>query len=250
MSALIIIILCCPIWVFVDFISYASTGKTLSPVPIFSIIEILSIGIMPFIFLSEFDYNLTNDCCSDSAVFSPEHRLTIYAIIVLSGVAYFVCVIKRTILPPIAEVILNILLIIGLLLNCFLLFHLDIFLGIIGNIPIIMLLLIRLSKNQELFIKKLDNYEFNKNSFLNQQSIKILTLNPIIKYPVLLLLCAPVLIILTLILLLFGQRPDSAIRAFTETYKLVIHNLTICAKMCNAGNIFFVLWVPTDIGIL
>ncbi|HTI92628.1 MAG TPA: DUF6688 family protein, partial [Puia sp.] len=39
------------------------------------------------------------------------------------------------------------------------------------------------------------------------------------KLPVLLLLCAPVLLILIGVLLLFGQQPDSFVRAFTDTYK-------------------------------
>ncbi|WP_431217906.1 DUF6688 domain-containing protein [Puia sp. P3] len=48
---------------------------------------------------------------------------------------------------------------------------------------------------------------------------KILLLQAFKKIPLLLLLCLPVLVVLAGVLLLFGQQPDSMIRAFTDTYK-------------------------------
>lgn len=49
--------------------------------------------------------------------------------------------------------------------------------------------------------------------------MKLLKMNQAIKYPILLVLLAPLLILLSLFLTLFGQKPDSLIRAFTDTYK-------------------------------
>jgi hypothetical protein len=40
------------------------------------------------------------------------------------------------------------------------------------------------------------------------------------KFPLLLLLCIPVVCLLSSLLLLFGQKPDSLVRAFTDTYSV------------------------------
>lgn len=47
---------------------------------------------------------------------------------------------------------------------------------------------------------------------------KLLLLNPFIKNPIFILLYLPLLFVVTGILLIFGQKPDSLIRAFTDTY--------------------------------
>ncbi len=49
-------------------------------------------------------------------------------------------------------------------------------------------------------------------------------------YPVLIIICLPVILVVTAILLLFGQQPDSSIRAFTETYK---HGFSQWDYMCD-----------------
>jgi len=62
---------------------------------------------------------------------------------------------------------------------------------------------------------------------------KILHLDAWMKFPILLVLCLPVLLVVTAILLLFGQKPDSIVRAFTETYK---HGLSQWDYKCDNVN--------------
>jgi hypothetical protein len=61
--------------------------------------------------------------------------------------------------------------------------------------------------------------DFTRNNRFGQTAWKILNLKPIVKFPVILVLCLPILVLITAILLLAGQKPDSIVRAFTETYK-------------------------------
>ena len=55
-------------------------------------------------------------------------------------------------------------------------------------------------------------------------------LNPLIKFPVLAILLIPIVLLLSLFLMLFGQKPDSLIRAFTDTYK---HGFSQLDYMCE-----------------
>jgi len=116
-------------------------------------------------------------------------------------------------------VIVNCLLLIGLPLN--------IAVGIqgkwwaywfFGHLPITMLYMITLMENHR---KALENIEEHSedDSRLIALCREIVYLPAFKKIPLLLILCLPVLAVLVAILLLFGQKPDSLIRAFTDTYK-------------------------------
>ena len=58
------------------------------------------------------------------------------------------------------------------------------------------------------------------------------------KIPILLLLTLPILIFLMLFLLLFGQKPDSFIRAFTDTYFRSFSQLSHDCDNVDCGNHF------------
>ena len=185
----------------------------------FKIIEALYIVILPTLFL--LITNGPNDCCTESAFFSPEHRLSIYVIIGLCVLSYLYSSWRNTLAPPLIELIINCFLLIAILLNIVMIIQHNDEVGFIlaVHIPIILLYITAIIKNQRMFLA--DNG-------LSGQSLKpgfkkvvwkTLHLNIWIKLPVLTILCLPLLVLLSACLLLFGQKPDSAIRAFTDTYK-------------------------------
>lgn len=58
------------------------------------------------------------------------------------------------------------------------------------------------------------------------------------KFPILVVLCLPLLTVVVGLLLLFGQKPDSIVRAFTETYKHGFSTLDYECANVNCGGHF------------
>ncbi len=181
------------------------------------LLEILFFIILPIIFISMFDHGQLNDCCTDSAVFSPEHRITLYSFIIIVIFSYFYTkyFLIDDFATPIIEVTANCFLIIGILINILIFKH-DNF-GVLGNPAIILFLIVRLFQNH----KRLINYANFDDEAQGIVKGLIWVLNqPFwMKMPLLIILCLPVLVVITSFLMLFGQKPDSFLRAFTDTYK-------------------------------
>ncbi len=211
-----------------DFAQYLYTGKRLLPKRTQEILNIILVAGFPlFYFLID---EKENDCCSESASFSPDHVLTIYVLVFLCIGAFFYTGWTKTIAPPLIEILLNALLLIGLAINIVLLFHIAPIFSAIGNAPIILLFIFRLIENQEKLRTYLEQNVQTNNPFPNTLLWTFLKLKPIYKFPLLLILCLPLLILVTGALLLFGQKPDSAIRVFTDTYK---HGLSQWDYQCQ-----------------
>jgi hypothetical protein len=168
-------------------------------------------------FLLEFDMGQKNDCCTDSAIFSPQHRISVYIVILLCIIAFFYSRFRKSIASPILEILNNSVLVGGLILNVFISIHLEAFFFIFGNLPIIILFLMMLLKNHCLFLDTTNQPD--QYSRLEKIAWKALRLKLFQKAPILLLICLPVTIVVIAFLLLFGQKPDSLVRAFTDTYK-------------------------------
>lgn len=216
---LLFVLLGAPLFfVLVDFIAYLFVKRQILPIPIFRVIEISSMILLPFLYGG---FGEKNDCCdNESAVFSPGHQLTILVIVVLCLIAYFYSSYRKNLLPPLIEVLLNMFLCAGIILNGFIAYHTKVmFLALLGNLPIILLAILMLIKNQHLAIQHIQSCDAPPTHKLEIIAIKILHSKPLIKFPLLLLLCFPLILLLTTLLLLFGQKPDSIIRAFTDTYK-------------------------------
>ncbi len=191
--------------------------------------ELLSLLGVPVFFLSTFDFEHKNECCGDSAFFSPAHRLTVYILIALCMVGYFICTYRKRIAPPVVEVLLNCTLILGIVLNVVMMIHsAEPFLWPIGHAPVVMLFLMRLALNHHLFVAHL--HDFQAHNMVEQLCIGLLRANAFAKFPLLLVLCIPLLAVLAGVMMLFGQRPDALIRAFTETYK---HGLSQLDHECD-----------------
>lgn len=199
-------------------------------------LEIWTVLVVPIAYLLDADVGQTNDCCGVTAVFSPAHSVGIYLLIFACQAAYLVSIWRKTIFPPVLEVLLNLLLLLGVPINLVLAFHLSEgpelspFLGLFGNVPIIMLLLIQLSKHQIMLRAYLAEQDIEAHGFVGRLSASLLALSPGIKYPILALLLLPFSVLFSLALVLFGQKPDTLIRAFTETYK---HGFSELDHLCN-----------------
>ncbi len=81
-------------------------------------------GLTAFFFLLH-EFNMDNDCCNMSATFSPSHRLSIVIVIMLCMWAFYMTWHRDYIAPPLLEVLYNTLLVIGVVLNVILVFHLE-----------------------------------------------------------------------------------------------------------------------------
>ena len=213
----------------VDFIRYIVIGKRLYNIIFNRILEFISIMVLPLFFLIVFDQH-TNDCCTESATFSPEHNLTIYFLIGLCIISYFISTYKKSIISPIIETLINSILLGGIVLNIFIAIQAEQPLWVFGNLPIILLFILELIKNQQNISEYSSNFDINTLNKVEKLAWKILNSQLIFKIPILLILCLPLLTLISSLLMLFGQKPDSIIRAFTDTYK---HGFSQLDYMCE-----------------
>lgn len=218
-----------------NFVFYVIKGRIKTKAKGFKAIQIWTVVLVPTFFMLNFDVVKINECCIDSAVFSPEHSIGIYALLIAYTTFYSISIFKKNILPPVAELFTNSFLILGLVINVLLCIHihkteLGVFLWIFGNLPIILLLLIELIENQKQLKHHIEERELKSNHVIGKFCLTILKLQPIFKYPILTLILVPILILLSLFLLLFGQKPDSLISAFTQTYK---HGFSQLDYLCD-----------------
>lgn len=190
-------------------------GKGL-PRWLFRIIEALSVLVLPLMFLALFDKDLKNDCCNDSAFFSPPHRNVMYGLILTCLVTYVIASVRKRILPPLPEVVLNMVLLVGLILNGVMIVHQEEGFQAF-HVAIILLFLMMLVRNHRLFLAQAETHRGR--NMLEHRCWQLLHASPWAKYPLLLILCVPLLALVSSLLLLFGQKPDSFIRAFTDTYR-------------------------------
>jgi len=230
MLVLILVLIYFPaLIVSIDFLGFLFTGHQVVNRVLFRVTEVASLIILPLIYGR---FGGKNDCCDgDSTVFSPDHQLTIGIIILLCLTAYFYSSYRTKISTPIIEIVINCLLFIGIVLNIFIAIHTkEFWLAIGGNMPIIILAILVLIKNQRVFLDYSIDIEFTPKNTFESIAWKILNLKPFLKFPIILVLCLPILVILTAILFVVGQKPDSIVRAFTDTYK---HGFSQWDYKCN-----------------
>ena len=207
------------LFVFIDFAALLFAGKRVIPDWLMLLAEIGSLLIFPLLYAN---FGKGNICCADevsTAAFAPAHQLTIAIIMLLALGSYAYSRFRKRIAPPLTEALVNIFIFTGVVLSIFVSFHAtEAFLRILGGLPVVLLGVMMLMRNHALFLAQA---ELHANRPLNRfEAIawKILKAAPIVKFPLLFICCLPVLVLLTVVLLLFGQKPDSMIRAFTDTY--------------------------------
>lgn len=229
MSIFILVIALPAFFTCLDLFFYLFTDKRiLKPIGKY-IIEVISFIGLPLLYLSVLD-PFANDCCYESATFSPDHKLSIYCLIVLCIVAYYISSYKKKIIGPVIELLLNVFLVIGICFNIFIWFHVNDYLGWLGNLPIVMLFILELLRSHHSYLKELTTTELHYMKTHEKVIWKILNAELFIKIPLLFLLCFPILLCLSLFMMLFGQKPDSLIRAFTDTYK---HGFSQLDHLCD-----------------
>lgn len=236
--ALIYLILIVSILIGLVFAGFLFTGKIYVNRTVWAFFQIWGVVAVPFIYLLFMDIDHVNDCCSDSAVFSPDHRASIYMVIILCMSAYVVNIFKKAVFPPLLEVLINSFLILGIIINALLWWHLENpVIWAMGSLPVILLFIIELVNNHRLLNDYINENELKSGGILGKISTLILTLNPLLKYPILTVLLVPILILTTLFLLIFGQKPDSLIRSFTDTYRHGFSQLDyMCANVTCGGH--------------
>jgi hypothetical protein len=217
--------------IFINFTSFLIKRKMLLGNGFMILAEIGSLFVLPYMYAG---FGKSNRCCADeidTAAFSPAHQLTIAVIILLSLVSYVYSRFRTRMAPPVIEVLVNVCLLIGIVLNFFLCFHTtELALAIFGSLPVMLLGILMLIKNQALFMEQAADHTATSLNRFESLAWKLLTAEPIVKFPLLLVCCLPVLVLLAAVLLLFGQKPDSMIRAFTDTYK---HGLSQWDHQCD-----------------
>lgn len=231
----IILSLITAVLISLNFLKYLFNGTLFNFKKSWLLIQLWTVVIVPISFLIFMDIPNVNDCCSDSAIFSPNHRLLIYILIGLSMVAYLVSVTRKNILPPVPELLLHSFLILGLILNLILCIHLTRtedgpIWWVVGNIPIIFLFIISILENQKRLKVYIEDNKLDTESWFSRIALSVLQLKAIYRYPILAICLIPIIAFLSLFLMLFGQKPDSLIRAFTDTYK---HGFSQLDYMCD-----------------
>ncbi|RZA28380.1 MAG: hypothetical protein EOP02_07585 [Proteobacteria bacterium] len=177
--------------------------------------------LLPVAFLLFFDLTEKNDCCTQSAVFAPRHRLGMYGLIGAAMAAYLYSMMRRRIAAPVRELLVNCLLVIGIVVNVFLSVHLHSAdsgpaFWILGTVPILLLFWMRLHRNQLAICAELA--AAGRRGGL-RDLLGLLFRTQGTAFIALLLLALPLTLLLSLLLYLFGQEPDALSRAFTDTYK-------------------------------
>src|SRR4051794_21113691 len=98
------------------FLQFLFTGQINYSSSLFLICEFCSMIVLPFIFCT---YASEYDCCHDeveTALFSPDHSLSIYVVIIVCIITYYYASYRKQLTTPIIEVLINILLLLALVL--------------------------------------------------------------------------------------------------------------------------------------
>jgi hypothetical protein len=222
-SICVLLIITSVLLVVINFLYFLSHNTIFTRPSIFRWFSLWVVIITPLFFLLFEDTGRQNDCCSSSAFFSPEHRTSMYVLISLCMAAYVFSVFRNRLRPPLVELVINVLLVTGLVMNVAIGIHVHpdggSLVWLIGNVPIMMLFLIQIQENMRFILSNTPEYTSADNKWA-MQIFNLLKAPVWIKYPILLVMAGPLLLLLSLVLLVFGQRPDSWIRAFTDTYHL------------------------------
>lgn len=221
----------------INTIYFFVTAKNLMSKWVKVVVTFCSVFLFPLLYLRVSDIDLLNDCCNDSATFSPDHRLGIYILILLVISAHFLNYVWDRIQSPIVHVLMDLLFISGFVFNVVFAFHLEINLVLMSVIPLILYFAQMIVERHFNMLIKIEKGELISKSKFTDVLLQILSLKAIRKFPLLLVLCLPFLTVFSLIMTLFGQKPDALILAFTQTYHLGLSQLDyMCDNVVCGGH--------------
>ena len=215
-----------------DFISFLFRGRFYAHIISRGIFSIIGLIGYPLFYIGT---ETSNNCCTDSAAFAQEHVLSIVMLIACYCFSYFYCLSRKEIYSPLAEVGANALIIAGLIFNIIVAIHAKDeanghIMWLLGSTPGILFLLNMLLGNHVFLMREINPAEIVPRNVFEKIAVKILYLPAFAKFPLFMVLFLPLLAVLVAFLLLFGQKPDSLILAFTQTYK---HGFSELDYMCN-----------------
>ena len=173
-----------------------------------------------------------------SLTFNKDHLLSLVVPFLGASFAYFHCLNRTRCAPPLVEVLLNGMLMIGIGLHLLVGYqylggHVNLFyVFFLFLIPgAITLLLIQLIRNHQLLVKErfgplpelagdeyASDYQNAVSACRKHGFYGLLTFPLFVKSPLLLIAMIPYIVVLDTFLLLFGQQPDSIVLVFTQTY--------------------------------
>lgn len=176
------------------------------------------------------------DCCQNSRGFSPDHVPTIVVWIILGYLALAVSTLRLKLFPPLLEVIVNICLLAGFILNLFIGIHLF-ELWYVGPLFIGLVFLTALIESHIRISNEIATFDERVLSPWLQRGIRVLKYSSGKRFGSFLLLLAPFFVLITSILLIFGQKANSIILAFTQTYYRTFSELTYqCDNVICGGH--------------
>src|SRR4030095_15703272 len=182
------------IWIFVEAINYFVTGKFFSAA-LFRMSEIIYIVGLPLMFLMD-EMGKKNDCCSDTAYFSPQHRLSITLLILACIFFYFFASYRNIRSTPMFELIATLFLIIGLAINVIMIIHsskmnspyklLDSQLLVVLQLPIVILELFALVRKHQADREQIAASKGDYTKRFEVLAYRVLDLKLLYKFPLLL----------------------------------------------------------------
>ncbi|MES2485736.1 MAG: DUF6688 family protein [Bacteroidota bacterium] len=211
-----------------DFVSFLFRGRFYTHIISRGIFSFIALIGYPLFYIGMAD---TNDCCNDTAAFAQEHVLSVLMLIACYVASYFYCLRREQIYSPLVELCANAFIIAGLVFNVLVAIHTKsmLYWGL-GNTPGILFLLNMLLGNHVFLMREINPAEIVPRNVFEKIAVKILYLPVFVKFPLFMVLCLPLLALLVAFLLLFGQKPNSLIQAFTQTYK---HGFSELDYMCD-----------------
>ena len=188
----------------------------------FLIFEVLALVVYPVIFLVIFDSGKTDACCGmEDSFFGEAFRPTSYTFIGVSVIGYFISrFMSFRLHSPIIELLTTTMLVFGLIFSIVIGIHLNLWLFLlIGGGQVVMLFWMRLFfhfRRQRILMNEI--VESPPENMLELLAYQVLQQSWWEQFPVIMLLFLPLLSIILSILMVFGQKPNSIILAFTQSY--------------------------------
>lgn len=181
------------VYILCDFIQYVFNGSRFVT-RLRRPIEGFVLVIPAFILL--FDIGMSYNSCSYTAITSPSDHLSLVVLVLLNLLAYFYFSYRKQVSSPLIEIVANCCLLLGLPLIVY------VCLQIRGELvwfvlwlPLTLLILMALAENHTLVLESLQEQE-NEDKGLLKVCRKIVLLPSFIKFPLLVILCLPILMIL------------------------------------------------------
>lgn len=239
---------------FIRFVLYVIAGRDIYPIWLQVINDLAMIVAAPA-FCLWISFVTPQDCCTkdDLNIFAQAHLLTIVVWWLLGAVAYFYVSYRRGLSSPVVEVVAAWVLLFGVGLNAFIAFQEQEVAVAFSPLIILLLLLALVKQHRQLLprvltlaqadtldaaalpVQEVEQPALKVTGSWQARLIPLLDLPWATKFPALFFVGIPIFILVDTVLLLFGQRPDALILAFTQTYHFHFSEMTHLCEGVSCG---------------